>query len=108
MNRAQFNEVAESQKDICIDFVIQEELFGSAVISRDQLLSHKDYESKKTAILAEWEQNKYKSVRRKQYPSVAEQLDLLYHDMTAGKGDKTGEWYKAIKKIKDDIPDPSE
>jgi hypothetical protein len=42
------------------------------------------------------------------YPTWQEQLDLLYHDMTAGKGDKTGEWYKAIKKIKDDIPDPSE
>lgn len=40
------------------------------------------------------------------YPTWQEQLDLLYHDMTAGKGDKTGEWYKAIKKIKDDIPDP--
>ena len=42
------------------------------------------------------------------YPTWQEQLDLLYHDMTAGKGDKTGEWYKAIKKINDDIPDPSE
>ena len=106
MNRAQFNEVAESQKDICIDFVIQEELFGTAVISRDQLLSHKDYESKKTAILAEWEQNKYKSVRRKQYPSVAEQLDLLYKDLVAGKVDATGEWAKAVKKVKDDNPKP--
>ncbi len=42
------------------------------------------------------------------YPTWQEQLDLLYHDMTAGKGDKTGEWYKAIKKVKDDISDPSE
>ena len=106
MNRAQFNEVAESQKDTCIDFVIQEELFGTAVISRDQLLSHSDYESKKNAILAEWEQNKYKAVRRKQYPSVAEQLDLLYKDLVAGKVDATGEWAKVIKKVKDDNPKP--
>ena len=42
--------------------------------------------------------------RRNSYGSVADQLDLLYHDMTAGKGDKTGEWYKAIKKVKDDNP----
>jgi hypothetical protein len=27
--------------------------------------------------------------------------------MTAGKGDKTGEWYKAVKKVKDDNPKPS-
>ena len=40
------------------------------------------------------------------YPTWQEQLDLLYHDMTAGKGDKTGEWYKAIKKVKDDNPKP--
>ena len=33
-----------------------------------------------------------------------EQLDLLYHDMNAGKGDKTGEWFKAVKKVKDDNP----
>jgi hypothetical protein len=31
---------------------------------------------------------------------------LLYHDMTASKGDKTGEWYKAIKAIKDANPKP--
>ena len=32
---------------------------------------------------------------------------MLYHDMTAGKGDKTGDWYKAVKKVKDDNPKPS-
>lgn len=42
--------------------------------------------------------------RRIAYGSVADQLDLLYHDMTSGKGDKTGEWYKAVKKVKDDNP----
>ena len=41
------------------------------------------------------------------YGSIGDQLDLLYHDMTAGKGDKTGEWYKAVKKVKDDNPKPS-
>ena len=28
------------------------------------------------------------------------------HDMTAGKGDKTGEWYKAVNKVKTDNPKP--
>ena len=40
------------------------------------------------------------------YPQIAEQLDMLYHDMTAGKGDKTGDWYKAITKVKSDNPKP--
>ena len=44
------------------------------------------------------------STRRKAYPELREQLDLLYKDMAADKGDKTGEWFKAVKKVKDDNP----
>ena len=51
--------------------------------------------------------NGYKRDRQESYPALAEQFDLLYHDMVAGKGDKTGEWFKAIKKVKDDNPKPS-
>jgi len=39
-------------------------------------------------------------IRRKAYGTIETQLDLLYHDMDADKGDKTGEWYKAVKAIK--------
>ena len=39
-------------------------------------------------------------MRRKAYGTIETQLDLLYHDMDADKGNKTGEWYKAIKAIK--------
>ena len=52
----------------------------------------------------EYSDNKYQ--RDRIYPFIGEQLDLLYHDMTSGKGDKTGEWYKAVKKVKDDNPKP--
>lgn len=51
--------------------------------------------------------NGYARDRQQAYPALAEQLDMLYHDMTAGKGDKTGDWYKALKKVKDDNPKPS-
>ena len=44
------------------------------------------------------------STRKKEYPELREQLDLLYKDMAADKGDKTGEWFKAVKKVKDDNP----
>ena len=47
------------------------------------------------------ENDSYKSKRRDEYKSVADQLDQLYHDMTAGKLDGTGEWHKAIKAVKD-------
>ena len=42
--------------------------------------------------------------RAREYPELREQLDLLYKDMAADKGDKTGEWFKAVKKVKDDNP----
>ena len=51
--------------------------------------------------------NGYVRDRQQSYPALGEQLDMLYHDMTADKGDKTGEWYKAVKKVKDDNPKPS-
>ena len=52
----------------------------------------------------EWDSQAYARKRAQEYPELAEQLDLLYHDMTSGKGDKTGEWYKAVNKVKTDNP----
>ena len=42
--------------------------------------------------------------RASEYKELKAQFDLLYHDMTAGKGDSTGEWYKHIKAVKDANP----
>ena len=42
--------------------------------------------------------------RRREYGLIGDQLDLLYKDLVAGKVDATGEWAKAIKKVKDDNP----
>ena len=46
----------------------------------------------------------YRLNRASEYKELKEQFDLLYHDMTADKGDKTGEWYKHIKAVKDANP----
>ena len=58
---------------------------------------------------AKWEEQQfgYISARQQAYGAIPDQLDQLYWDIDAGKLDKTGEWYKAIKKIKDDNPKPS-
>ena len=53
---------------------------------------------------AELVANAYQEKRASEYKELKEQLDLLYHDMTADKGDKTGEWYKHIKAVKDANP----
>ena len=55
-------------------------------------------------IEKEYSDNQYQ--RDRLYPELGEQLDMLFHDMTSGKGDKTGEWYKAISKVKSDHPKP--
>ena len=53
---------------------------------------------------AEYDAQEYARNRASAYDSVGNQLDLLFHDMTAGKGTKTGEWYKAVAKVKSDNP----
>jgi len=42
-----------------------------------------------------------RNTRKKEYKDFGHQLDLLYHDMTAGKLDNSGEWHKHIKAVKD-------
>lgn len=41
------------------------------------------------------------------YPTIGDQLDMLYKDMLAGKLDTTGTWATAIKATKDKYPKPS-
>jgi len=48
----------------------------------------------------------YKSARAKAYDLIGDQLDQLFHDMTNDKGDKSGDWYKAVAKVKSDNPKP--
>ena len=52
------------------------------------------------------EYDSYKSKRRAEYPALAEQFDLLYKDIAAGKVDATGEFAKSIKATKDKYPKP--
>ena len=48
----------------------------------------------------------YQEQRRPEYPSVKEQLDLLYKDIVAGTVTTSGGFAKAIKAIKDKYPKP--
>ena len=57
-------------------------------------------------LQALYDGNDYQRTRAAAYKEVKEQLDQLYHDMTAGKLDATGEWHKAIKAVKDATPKP--
>ena len=60
--------------------------------------------SYETAGNTEEKNNTVRATRRAAYGSIGDQLDLLYKDMLAGKGDSTGEWFKSIKAVKDANP----
>ena len=59
-----------------------------------------------TRLQGVYDNNAYQRTRMPAYPDIREQLDLLYHDMVADKGDKTGEWFKAVKAVKDATAKP--
>ena len=65
-----------------------------------------EIDAERTRLQAIYDGNAYQRTRAAAYEEVKEQLDQLYHDMTAGKLDATGEWHKAIKAVKDATPKP--
>tara|TARA_R110000765_G_C18532110_1_gene559727 strand:- start:25 stop:339 length:315 start_codon:yes stop_codon:yes gene_type:complete len=71
---------------------------GTAVISKS------DIQTKQAELQTAYDAKEYSRSREIAYKELKEQLDLLYHDMVADKGDKTGEWFKHIKAVKDANP----
>jgi len=59
-------------------------------------------------LQAEYDANQYARDRAVAYPALAEQFDKLYHDINNGTLDETGEFFTALKTVKDDNPKPSE
>ena len=92
-----------------VDFLVQNDGDGD-YISEWNSKKEKPTEEEIEKAHDEWQKNydakQYQ--RDRQYPQLGEQLDMLFHDMTAGKGTKDGEWYKAVAKVKDDNPKPTE
>ena len=67
--------------------------------------SDKDIEAKYKELEESWKTTEEPRVDRKiAYPAIEEQLDKLFHDIDAGKLDKTGQFYKAIKAVKEANP----
>lgn len=67
-------------------------------------ITKEDIETKQAELLTIYNNKQYQRDRAIAYKELKEQLDLLYHDMVADKGDKTGEWFKHIKAVKDANP----
>ena len=63
-------------------------------------ISEADILAKQKELVAVYDNNKYQRDRANKYPSMADQLDDIYHN-------GVDEWKKTIKAIKDKYPKPS-
>ena len=63
-----------------------------------------EVEDKVAELIIEVQQNAYKKQRAFQYPSINDQLDMLWHAIDNGTLNKTSEFYTAIKAVKDAYP----
>ena len=86
------------QNDGSGDYIKTWNVSGLAKPTDDQLNSYS------SSVSAEEAKEVVRNTRKQSYDSIGNQLDLLYHDMTSGKLDATGEWHKSIKAIKDANP----
>ncbi len=59
-----------------------------------------DYEAEIARLEAEQKANQYKLDRADAYPSIGDQLDMIYHDQT--EGSRT--WLDAIESVKEAYP----
>ena len=94
-----------SQEDYCLQND-GDGVFISEWNSKEKQPTEEEIEKAHNEWKKDYDSKQYQ--RDRQYPELGEQLDMLFHDMTAGKGDKTGEWYKAVAKVKADNPKPTE
>jgi hypothetical protein len=56
--------------------------------------------AKQQELIAEYEAKKYQRDRQTQYPSIADQLDMLYWDKVNG----TENWLNSIESVKNRFP----
>ena len=83
------------QNDTGTDYIKSWNVSGLAKPNDDQIASYN------SAATTEESNAVVRNTRRKAYGNIGDQLDLLYKDMLADKGDKSGEWFKAVKAVKD-------
>tara|TARA_S200002703_G_scaffold135487_1_gene124388 strand:- start:45 stop:359 length:315 start_codon:yes stop_codon:yes gene_type:complete len=72
-------------------------------------LSDAEYDAKITALATQKDYNanqSYKDNRAVAYPPLGEQFDKLWHDINNGTLDNTGEFFTALKEVKDNNPKP--
>ena len=75
------------------------EVYSNLVLLDDSAVMPTEEEVNAKIAELQWEQN-----RRDNYPQLAEQFDKLWHDLNNETLDKTGEFFTALKNVKDTYP----
>ena len=74
----------------------------------DDIPTKEELDAEVTRLQEEYDSNDYARARALAYPQLAEQLDKLWHDINNGTLDETGDFFTALKTVKDDNPKPGE
>ena len=68
------------------------------------LPTEKEISDKIKELQDDYDSKKYQRDRQPEYPAIGDQLDMLFHAIDAGKVDKTSDFYKSLKAVKDKYP----
>jgi len=88
------------------DFYFEDPQAYSDIVSQANR-EHKDIKVENdTLVLVEREPAVlgYKVLRAKEYPSIKDQLDMIWHAIDEDKLDKTSDFYLRLKAVKDEFP----
>ena len=86
---------AEYERDV--KFVSGADENGSAIYKETQDFTWEQVSAKKAELQTEYDNNEYQRKRASEYPSIADQLDDIYHNGING-------WKTTIKATKDKYP----
>jgi hypothetical protein len=86
----------ETEYKANVKYVTGADSNGTAIFG-DQLFTWAEVSAKKTALQTAYDNNEYQRKRAAEYPSIADQLDDIYHNGVDG-------WKTTIKATKDKYP----
>ena len=86
----------EAEYKANVKYVTGADSNGTAIFG-DQLFTWSEVSAKKTALQTAYDNNEYQRKRAAEYPSIADQLDDIYHNGVDG-------WKTTIKATKDKYP----
>ena len=86
----------ETEYKANVKYVTGADSNGTAIFG-DQLFTWSEVSAKKTALQTAYDNNEYQRKRASEYPSIADQLDDIYHNGVDG-------WKTTIKATKDKYP----